>query len=189
MPISLGQAASEHKGPEAASGQGCARETPGTLCLLCPVWRPGCLMSWQERSKWKKSPVRQEPQLCRVTVSIGDKRVWQVPCERHSCSGRGSPTPPPQLSVFTTLSLSHPARNMALWQCLQTSLSKVGVCKGWCQRHSMIDPGVQLNYPQPIPAAATLPLYTVSFLKDNRLRNFGLMQSKPRDLILSVMLS
>lgn len=141
--------------------------------------------------------MRQEPQLCRVTVPIGDKRVWHVPCESHSCSGRGSPTPPPQLLIcsnssgLTALSLSHPARNMALWQCLQTSLSKVGVCKGWCQRHSMVDPGVQLNYPHPhpIPAAATPPRYTVSFLKDTRLRNWGLMQSKPRDLIPSVMLS
>lgn len=196
MPISLGQAASEHKGPEAASGQGCARETPGTLCLLCPVWRPGCLRSWQERSK--KSPVRQEPQLCRVTVSIGDKRVWHAPCERHSCSGEAAPPRPlssrssgSSSSGLTTLSLSHPARNMALWQCLQTSSSKVGVCEGWCQRHSMVDPGVRLNYPHPhpVPAAATPPLYTVSFLKDSRLRNWGLMKSKPRDLIPSVMLS
>lgn len=43
--------------------------------------------------------------------------------------------PPPQLSSSssrgpTALSLSHLAGIMALWQCLQTSLSKVRVCEG-----------------------------------------------------------
>lgn len=58
------------------SGQGCARGTPGALCLPLPSQgRPGCLRPWQERDKWEKSLVRQEPQLGRVTVPVGDKKV------------------------------------------------------------------------------------------------------------------